>query len=322
MTGDSSGVAGIDTLSIGQLEDRLQLAMAVRQHLTDQGVVSRNDMRVAMESLGVELPAHAPLNSFTEQPSRTNYAVAVSFIQTEEQTLINKVRDSARRELTQTLEEIGTLIYKSDAEPYEPRYAMLKIVSKYLTGYTLPTDCADEIMQTELNKVSEVMTEWQKRKQLGQDVLSNAQLYRTALELWQSVARVVDEKFMISNSDDETAILQVLNNFFATARAASHIEPETLWSPEEVVAHTLEFMQSFNGAIPYKFQGDSDGLQRLLREVDSIEDQRTLHSLRVMADAVRTYLTWCWRLEDARVSAVDTSIAICRAAGHLRSMTA
>jgi hypothetical protein len=321
VTGGSERAAGIESPTIRQLEDRLQLAMAVSNHLTKQQAVSRNDMRVAMESLGIELPADAPLNSFTEQPSRTNFATAVKFVQTAEQELISKVRLAARRELTRTLEEIAGLIHRPRVA-YEPRHEMLKIVAKYLDGFTLSDNYTDEVMQKEMAAVHEVMEEWLKRKQLGQDVLGGGKLYQQALDLWEPVSQVMHGgKFYVEGYDDEAAFLKAINLFTAAARQASHIDQEQPWTPEELVRHTLSFMESFSGPIAYKLQ-PAEGVQQLLREVESLEDQRTLDSLRLVTEAVRDYLAWCWRLEDARISAVDTSISICRVAGHLRAMTA
>jgi len=321
MTGGSDRVAGIEPLTIGQLEDRLQLAMAVKQHLTEQRAVSYRDMQVATESLGVELPAHTPLSSFTQIPSQQNYKVAVNWIQSEEEALISKVREATRREITQTLEQIAGYIHRP-REPYEPRHKMLKIVAQYLIGYTIPDNHTDETIQRELAAIHEYQGEWLKSKQLGQDVIANDKLWQQAMELWTPVARVLSDKCSIPGYDDEVAFLQAINLFTAAARQASHIEQEQPWSANELVERTVAFMEEFSGPIPYKLQEQGDYVQQLLRDVETMDDQRTLGSLRMVTLAVRDYLAWCWRMDDVRTSAVDTAISISRTAGHLRAMTA
>lgn len=321
MTGGSDGVAGIDNLTIGQLEARLQLAMAVNQHLTEQQAVSRHDMRVALESLGLDPPAEAPLNSFTEQPSRTNFSVALAFVRSKETELSDKLLYASRRQLTETLEQIANHI-QAVKEPWEPRYLMLQVVSKYLDEYEIPGNHVDEVVQKELTAVHSYMSEWEKQKQLGQDVIENATLYQKALELWEPVSRVIASTFYVESYDDQVAILQAINNFCAAARQAEAIEQEQLWSPNELVAKTVAFMASFNGPIPYKLQSPTSGVHQLLRDVDKLEDQRLLTDSLQLALAVRDYLGWCWRLDAARTVAVDLSISISRCAGHLRAMTA
>lgn len=330
--------ASLESLSLGQLEDRLQLVMTLRQHLFERQSVCQHDMRVAVESIGLELPAQTPLNSFTQAPSQTNFKVTYGFIQTEEQQLINKVRDASRRELKGTLENIAEHI-QCHRETFEVSHARLKIVAKYLTGYTIPEEHPDSTAQAELTAISSVLDEWRRHQQLGQDTIGcvidpfdvnsdtkprarvSLSPYQIALNLWEPVGRVISNEFLIQQYDDEVAFLQAINMFVSQVRVAGHISPDHLWSPNEVVEHTLRFIDFYSGPIPYKLQEQASGVHRLLQKVDSIEDQRTLTSLITAAKAVRDYLSCCWRLENICVSAVDTSVSICQFAGHLRVLT-
>ncbi|QVD49158.1 hypothetical protein LUCX_88 [Xanthomonas phage vB_XciM_LucasX] len=64
-----------DSAELRQLEYQLQLAQELQRQLETQRGVGRHDIQVAMESFGLELGPYYPINSFTLQPSLTNYTV-------------------------------------------------------------------------------------------------------------------------------------------------------------------------------------------------------------------------------------------------------
>lgn len=321
MTGGSDRVAGIEPLTIRQLEDRLQLAMAVSNHLATQRGVSRNDVRVAMESLEVQLPADAPLNSFTEQPSRCGYITFTDVIRAEEEALLARMLKRVKGELTYTLGDISTHIHTAKVS-WEDRYQLLKVVQKYITfrDYQLPDNHADEQVQKELAVIHEAMEHWHNTKQLGQDVINFDRLYQRAFVLWESVQNALGQGLKLSD-EDEKSLLNSIEGFTAAARQASHIDQEEVWSPTDLVMKTLKFMESFCGPIPYKLQ-PATSVEKMMREIQDFDDTRTLQSMLLLARAIESYLSWCWKLESTRIIAMDCSITICRQAGVVRAMAA
>lgn len=306
-----------ETVSVDQLENRLQLVKLIRQQLLERHAVCRHDMQVAVESVGLELPPETPLNSFTRAPSQTNFTVAISFIQTEEQELIAKISKAQKRELSQLLVQIVSSMTRYEL-PYEPRWELLKVLAQYPIGYAIPENIQDAHGREQLTAIEQTMKEWGDQRQLGQDLLENHTLYQEALALVDPTCRVIADGLRISNYDDETAYHTVVENFAARARHAEVLEQENIWTPYILVDHTVNFMRSFDGPLAYKFQPHIHAIQDLLRTVDDIADSLTLYNLIRTASVVRNYLNWCWKLEMARSKAVECSISICRAVGDLR----
>ena len=86
---------------IDSLTDRYTLLNNTRQQIDSTGGVSRNDIQDLVDECELALPEEAPINSFTEAPSQTNFAVAVeSILETTKavlRTIIQKVKEILRK---------------------------------------------------------------------------------------------------------------------------------------------------------------------------------------------------------------------------------
>lgn len=324
MHGASTVGAGIESLSIGQLEDRLELITAFGQQLSDQRTVNRANMQVATESIGLELPERLQLASFTQHPSLTNYKEVAALVKREATALQEHLTLRTREALRVKLESIVKWI-RMDMPPYEPQNKLLQLVRNYLHFFDLGSIAVDHpnnIVQAELAKISAATEEWQALNSLGQEVIEFDRLYQRAYSLWKPAQEALGLKLQLSSVADASSLTGSIEGFVAAAALAKHVEPEHLWSPMSLVEKTLEFMESFGGAIPYKLQEQVTSIELLLRELDDCEDGQDMQNQLIMANALDTYLMWCWRLEEARVQAVTSSIKICRAIGHIRELTA
>lgn len=321
MGGDSQGVAGIEPLSIAQLEDRLQLAMAVREQLRTSGVVHRHQISVAVESIGFELPASAPLASFTEAPSATNLKETLSAIDKEERDLRLRLQMRTRAEIRESL-QLSIASLQRDLPPHESNHNLLKVVGQYLHDYVIPQTHEDPMGQSELKVIDDAMVEFGGLYLMGHQVLDTDGLYRQADALWERVQEAFARHLTNDSTIEENSLLDAVSAFTTSARMARVSDPDQQWSPQQLVSQASQYMESFTGAIPYKLQDVAIQAASLLEKLDSLRDQDDLNRRLVVARSLQGYLNWCWIIEEARGKAVVCAIRICRAVGHLRSFTA
>lgn len=107
-------------LTLGQLEVRLQLAMAAREQLRASQLVHRAFVHTSMEAYGLELPPHLPANSFTQHPSKTNYLEVLAVMDTQIDAMEQQQRDMTQQERARVLSEIESLRAKLAQQPQSP----------------------------------------------------------------------------------------------------------------------------------------------------------------------------------------------------------
>ncbi len=310
-----------EPLTLGQLEGRLQLAMALREQLQREGQTYQYSARVAMESFGLELPDTMPLASFTQQPSRTNFEHFSELVEQKQISLRSELAERTAEEFRNTYKEIVDLISK-DEPPYEPQWRELQTLASYLADFSpeewTNRDSKDPWIQAALLRLDTMMSQWHEQMNLGQEVMSFDRLYQRAFVQHERVAKALGKRLDLS-VDDTTILIDDALGFVRAARMDAHTEPERPWGVAELVANTLRFMETFTGPIPYKLQVDAPWQECPSTEgMEFAEIQLKLS----IALAIRDYLIWTWRLEAARQLALDISIVACRTAGFLRQFSA
>lgn len=325
MNGGRQPTAGSESLTIRQLEDRLQLTMAVRTQIENQGTVHREQMRVALESIGLELPADMPLNSYTQMPSRQNLEQTKHVLsQHQEQALVNLV-GSFKRSLKQSMDSIHEKIWRPASDVKSALYK-LRCTSNYCSdvNWTELTGVEDPAIQAECAIIEEAMNNWLGLQQLGLDAVSAfGSLYEDSRKAAVYVQEALQAKLTFATAQDADRFCGLLGTLSVRISTARHAEPVVNWTATELVNNVNEFGDQYKGPLAHLLQHESVDFDELFQQLDSLREQDVLeYRLCTIAEAIDSFLHDCWRLEGAFVRAVDSSMAICTSLYHLKTLTA
>lgn len=172
---------GAVTLTLGQLEERLQLAMAARAQLQERQQVYRSFVQTSMEAYGLELPPHMPLNSFTSHPSQTNYPEVTTLVDQHIDGLTQARQVEYKQRCQPLCEEIAAFNVKAHNVHQMPSVAHLQVALSYMEGLDLEALRASQepLVVSELARLDHELQWWvQECKELGLMVLdAHGELY-------------------------------------------------------------------------------------------------------------------------------------------------
>jgi hypothetical protein len=325
-TPDEDRVVPLD----GQLRDRLQLATAFQEQIASKGTICLSQMSLAMESFGLELPSDLPLSSYTQYPSTTNLERTKQLMSVfQEQTLIQLV-GSFKKTLKSHVQHIRRLTQRADSSPPpEELWRNLKLKRKYWDGveeqlYHL--DSTNATIQTEQEKIHAAMKAWHALGQIGPESITlDNSLYTRAEAMWKVLSRVARiDHFAFENQETQEVFMAELGALTVAISASRHIDAPNTWSPKGLVDALFEFNTvTFQGAIPYRLQEESDHWDTVEEWVDTLTESEVLQSdyLKI-AEGIGSYLHYCWFLHDAHVKALQTATIVTDAAYNLRTLIA
>lgn len=320
--GSDNRAVGDESLTIGQLQDNLQLAMAVSQQMATRGVVNRHDMLVAVESIGLVLPADMPVNSFTEVRSFTNFQPAHELLKKKVAELTMTTTQRLRQTIGQALEIIAQQL-RIDRGNTEDQWARLQRNRCYLVGFEpdqFQVEMVDEILIEQKNRMDDMLVGFYHYNELGQDYIGTGKTYFQALALEEPM-RIALQNVLCGSPEAAEELLLQLGEFLDGVRTGAVVEPAEVWDPIAVVHKTIAFMDQFSGAIPYHLQEAAAGVDRYKEELEAIEDHAVLERALMVAQCIRDYLIATWRLEQIRESALKAALLVCTTAGVIRDTT-
>ena len=311
--------------SISQLEATLQLTMAFKDQITRQGVISREEMRVAMESVGLELPADMPLNSYTQLPTTTNHARTVH-VMTEhmERALINLV-GSFKSTLRVRIEGMAKMVAREEPHTDE-MFGRLSLIAKTISDFDWNTASQVDTpeVKAELETIQGYMGAWDHLGQLSAGGLfMKDSLYRQMVELLPDVTQAMENDLVFDSDGEAQQFEHRLGQLHVTISTARHCEPSEQWTPTELINNVLEQTAVFEGALPYRFQVETINFQRMLEKVEQMSEQDVLESTLIRtAEAINSYINDGWRLEKARWRTVDIALGIAKSIYNVKVLTA
>ncbi|WJJ54894.1 hypothetical protein [Xanthomonas phage RTH11] len=311
--------------TISQLEATLQLTMAFKDQITRQGVISREEMRVAMESVGLELPADMPLNSYTQFPSTTNHARTLHAMTVHmEQALVNLV-GSFKRTLKVHIE--GMIKMVGQDEPHtDDMMAKLKLVVPTISDFDWST--AREVdtpeVKAELEHIDGYMGAWDHLGQLSAESLFvKDSLYAQMVELMPEVTQVLERDLVFDSHEAARYFEDRLGQLHVAISTARQCEPSEQWTPTQLINYVLEQTPQFQGALPYRFQVETINFERMLEKVETMSEQDVLESQMLRtAEALCSFISDGWRLEKARYRTVDIALGLAKSIYNLKVLTA
>ncbi len=173
--------AGAVTLTLGQLEQRLQLAVAARAQLQERQQVYRSFVQTSMEAYGLELPPHMPLNSFTTHPSQTNYPEVTALVDEHIATLTHAQQTQHEERCRGLREEVVAFNTKAQGAHLRPCVRHLQVALSYMEGLDLEAlrDSQEPLVVAELERLDVELKWWAEEcKELGLMVLdAHSELY-------------------------------------------------------------------------------------------------------------------------------------------------
>lgn len=318
MSGGPDQTAGTVELSTRQLEDRLQLTMAVHAQIEKTGTVHRDQMRVAMESIGLELPAEMPLNSFTQQPSSLNLAQTKHILSVHQENALVALVGSFKRDLKRTLEKINEYRYRSH-EDLSVKLNRLQIEGYRYEDFDIASVAGREEapIKAEHDHVTEMMARWEKLGQLGVDCICPfAGLRREAERLLVHVNEVIDRKLVFDREGEAEAFVNRLGQLGIKVSSAQHSEVENMLPVDGLIKAVVEAGQHYEGPLAPR-------VRSLDLDVEELTEQYVLegHLTRV-ASAIQDYLHYCWRLDDAFAQATNSASQAATSLYYLSTLTA
>lgn len=300
--------------------------MAIRGQIEQSGTVARDQMRVTVESIGLELPAQAPLMSYTQQSSKTNYTETVSALTAHEANLIEQLTTGFKSSIRHHIECIQnhTRVRETNTELL---YVRLKQINAYITDFhwaQAVEKSTSVLAKHELERIEKLMADWYALNQLGPEaVTAQDSLHEVAEALYPAVQAALEADLKLGSRTDAQAFCDRVGTFRAKLTTARYAEPETQWSPTDLINNVREFADYFGGAIPYRLQIETVDFDRMLGQIDQLGvDELRENMMMPVAEAVNDYLVACWQLERAHIQAVETALKLCQGIHHLKIMTA
>ena len=169
-------------LTLGQLEDRLQLAMAAREQLRQSQTVHRAFVQTSMEAYGLELPTHMPAHSFTIHPSKTNYDALVRVMDVQIDQMVTQYNEQHANVIGMLQDIVAAFNQRVQNLSGTLPTQHLQVALSCWENLKLDALRASEepLVQGELARVDQIVQWWSEEgKELGQLVLQpESDLYR------------------------------------------------------------------------------------------------------------------------------------------------
>ncbi len=313
--GDTTAVP---ELSLGQLEGNLQLVMAVRAQIEKTGTVHREQMRVACESIGLELPADLPLNSYTQVPSTTNLERTKHVLTAhQEKALVNLV-GSFKRNATQTWGKIQDGRFRAYPD-LRPKLNHLQRVASRYDGLDVANtvDRDEPAIKAECDLISHVMDTLRNLNQLGQDsICPFTGLRREAEQVLVHINEAIATKLHFQGDAAVEQFVAMIGKFTCKVSAASYSEVENALSADGIVQAVTEAGQHYEGPI-------APQVETIELDLESLSEQQVLESqLGKVLDAINEFIFYSWKVDDAFAQATNTAVETAKSLYHLKVLTA
>lgn len=175
-------------LTLGQLEVRLQLAMAARDQLRRSQQVHRAFVQASMEAYGLELPTHMPARAFTTHPSRTYFEETLHAVETYVSTTQTQLASAHALEQARLQNCIASLKAKVTHHHQTSCVRRLHTALSYWADINLEALRASQepLVRSELTKLDTEVQWWANEcMELGQLVLqTDGVLYQTLTDTY------------------------------------------------------------------------------------------------------------------------------------------
>ena len=312
-----SPTAGDATLSAGQLEDRLQLAMASQQQLLARGTVDRHFVRASMEAYGLELAPHMPPNAFTVHPSTVNYAETALKIEDKVTHLRLLLLERLKQDYATTYEDMmgHYNLAVPDRGSHDQRF---RLNALYLSKVDLHAAASSEclLVQNELTKMADMLTSWEGLNELGTTILSEeSELYRQIAKAQSLVSGAIERQLVLS--DAELGTLQDATQAVTSqVRVLRHAEMADVPTPKWLAEQVIQLSQS-----PHFGRVSAIGLSALV----PLSGDDTMVSvvgtqLTVLKELHAYYKALC-EIDDLVDAAIVRAHEIARSAGLIATLT-
>ena len=315
--------ARFESLSIGQLKDRLRLVEAVSKQLTASGTVMRSQIRVAMESIGIVLPSTVPEASYTQFPSKQNFSFTLGLLSREQEMLSRQLTSSLRVQLIASLKSIIQHI-QAPSPMCEVPHRVLDVLGKHWDDFDLlaiPQDHPSEIVQVELQSIRAAMAKWFDLGRFGMEATCQHEYrFPEALVIIEQVQVLLDSQFKDRSGWEE--LHAKLTKFQSDCHLADGCEYTEKWTPPGLMNHIGEFLLGFKEPLPYCLGKSVSVLEEYIALLQSTDElpQNDCEFALYASGVVESFLTWCWRMDNARAVAVECATQMSRAVSHLRSL--
>lgn len=318
MSGGLEPTAGAQELSTRQLEDRLQLTMAVRAQIEKTGTVSREQMRVAVESIGLELPADMPLNSYTQAPSRQNVEPTQHVLSAHQEKALVALVGSFKNELRTVLEKVTNSRMRNYAS-LKSKLNRLQMDAYRYGGFdvTSVVDREEAAIKAECDHISHVMDQFEKYNQLGSESICPFNgLRREAERLLVHVNEAIATKLQFRSEAEADQFVAMIGKFTCKVSALAYADKENPSMADGLIQSVVEAGQHYEG--PVAPQVDYIDL-----DPDALSEQQVLEgNLVKVVQAIDEFMFYCWKVDDAFAQAVNTASEAATSLYHLKVLTA
>jgi hypothetical protein len=318
--------ARFESLSIGQLKGRLQLTEAIHHQLMTSGTVTRCQIQVAIESVGIELPSTVPETSFTQYPSKQNHEFMLDLLKNERDALSRQMSHCLTTQLIASLNSIVRHI-RVPSPMCETPHQILQVLGKHWENFdlsTIPDDHPSELVQSELKSIRMAMSKWLDLGRFGMEATCQHNYrFPEAQSILEQIQTLLHSQFKDkTNWEQLHGRLMKFQNDCYLADGCDYTEG---WTPAGLMNHISEFLLDFKEPPVYCLSPYVPAIEQYVNFLETSSEAFSQHDNEFALYAsglIESFLTWCWRIDNARAVAVDCAIQMSRAVSHLRSLTA